>query len=70
MPLCARNLASAARPTSAPKSTDSSPMEITPRSATSRALRVRNTVVLPEPDGPMMTVTVPALTSKLMSRRT
>ena len=45
-------------------------MPMTPASARSRAFSVRSTVVLPEPDGPMITVTVPAGTSNEMSRRT
>ena len=45
-------------------------MVITPASAWSRAFSVRSTVVLPEPDGPITAVTVPAGTSKEMSRST
>ena len=43
---------------------------MTPASAWSSALSVRSTVVLPEPDGPMTAVTVPAGTSNEMPRRT
>ena len=47
-----------------------SPMVMTPASAWSSALSVRRTVVLPEPDGPITAVTVPARTSNEMPRRT
>ena len=59
--LCARRRpARASRvPARSPRST--SPIPTTPASGRSRALRERSTVVLPEPDGPIRTVTVPGI---------
>ena len=45
-------------------------MRTTPRSGTSSAFSERSTVVLPEPDGPMSTVTEPGPTSRSTPRRT
>ena len=45
-------------------------MVIAPASAWSRALSVRNTVVLPDPDGPITRSPCPPGTSKEMSRST
>ena len=44
------------------KSISTSPTRITPASGTSSALSVRSSVVLPEPDGPMIAVAVPRCT--------
>jgi hypothetical protein len=64
MPLWARRRAVCRLLTCPPKSTSTSPILMTPASGISRALSERSTVVLPEPDGPMSTVTLPAWTSK------
>ena len=68
--LCARSAASSRFPGFCAKSTLTSPMPTTPASGRSRALSERRTVVLPEPDGPISTVTVPAATSKSTPRST
>ncbi len=61
-PLCARYLRSWSFDTGLEKSTStpsSPPTRITPASGLSSALSARSSVVLPEPDGPMMAVDVP-----------
>ena len=64
MPTSARSLAS-----SLPSSGSSSPsMRISPSSMVSRRLMVRHSVDLPDPEGPRITTTWPAGTSRLMSR--